>query len=458
MSFHRYQSYKESGVEWLGQVPAHWAIVPFKHVIQRIESGTSVNAVDTPAAAGERGVLKTSCVYSGEFNAAENKAILPEEYDRASCPLRAGTLIVSRMNTPDLVGAAGLVRVETDELYLPDRLWQLHMKNCEPAFVHFWTATAAYRSQVQVACSGTSSSMQNLAQDQLRTFWFPNPPRCEQTEIVRFLDCEIKKIDRLVEEQQQLIALLKEKRQAAISHGITKGLNPNALTKVSGIDWPASVPAHWEVLPLARVVSHFVDYRGKTPTKIHAGVPLVTATQIKEGRIERSLDPVFISEEEYGERMTRGFPEKGDILITTEAPLGETAQIEDERVALGQRIILMKPNRRKITPSYLFTHFRSQFGQNELWKRASGSTASGIRADRLRASAVLVPPLDEQSVIVNWIAEEVSHFPPIERAIQTQIELLQERRSALISAAVTGKIDVRGLVETEAPIPGVVAA
>jgi type I restriction enzyme S subunit len=148
MSFPRYHSYRESGVEWLGDVPAHWAVVPFKHVIQRIESGTSVNAVDTPAANGERGVLKTSCVYSGEFNAAENKAILPEEYDRASCPVRAGTLIVSRMNTPDLVGAAGLVRAEAEELYLPDRLWQLHIKNCEPAFVHFWTATAAYRSQV----------------------------------------------------------------------------------------------------------------------------------------------------------------------------------------------------------------------------------------------------------------------------------------------------------------------
>jgi type I restriction enzyme S subunit len=243
-----------------------------------------------------------------------------------------------------------------------------------------------------------------------------------------------------------------------ISHAVTKGLDPNAPTKDSGMEWPASVPAHWEILPLARVVSQFVDYRGKTPTKIDDGVPLVTATQIKEGRIDHSLDPVFISEEEYAERMTRGFPEKGDVLVTTEAPLGETAQIEDERVALGQRIILMKPNKSKITADYLFTHFRSQFGLNELWKRASGSTASGIRADRLRASAVLVPPLDEQSAIVSWITERVSHLPPIERAIQQQIELLQERRRALISAAVTGKIDVRGLVEADAPIPDVVAA
>jgi type I restriction enzyme S subunit len=194
-----------------------------------------------------------------------------------------------------------------------------------------------------------------------------------------------------------------------------------------------------------------VDYRGVTPQKLDEGpVPLITATQIKNGRIDHALDPVFISEEEYEARMTRGFPERGDVLITTEAPLGETAQIIDERVSPGQRIILMKPNLAKITKAYLFTHFRSQFGQKELWVRASGSTASGIRADRLRASAVLVPPLEEQEIIVRHIDDEISHLPPIEEAANRQIELLQERRTALISAAVTGKIDVRGLVPAKA--------
>ena len=136
--------------------------------------------------------------------------------------------------------------------------------------------------------------------------------------------------------------------------------------KDSGISWLGQIPAHWQVLPLTRVVRQFVDYRGATPTKLEDGVPLITATQIKNGRIDHSLDPVFISEEEYGSRMTRGFPEKGDVLVTTEAPLGETAQIEDERVAPGQRIILMKPDLGKVTKDYLFTHFRSNIGRTEL--------------------------------------------------------------------------------------------
>src|SRR5258708_15332095 len=190
MSFIPYEKAKDTGIDWLGEVPIHWDIVPFKHVVDRIESGTSVNAVDTPAAEGERGVLKTSCVYSGDFNPAENKAILVEEYERASCPLRAGSLIVSRMNTPDLVGAAGLVKNEVQGLFLPDRLWQLNVTDVEPTYVHYWTRTLGYRLQVQMACSGTSSSMQNLAQDQLRSFWFLRPSRSEQAAIVRFLDRE----------------------------------------------------------------------------------------------------------------------------------------------------------------------------------------------------------------------------------------------------------------------------
>src|SRR5690606_37015243 len=126
MSFPCYPEYEDSGVEWLGEVPGHWEVKALKNVISRIESGVSVNAIDTPAAEGEIGVLKTSCVYRGWFEPVENKAVVPEEYERVGCPVTAGTLIVSRMNTPDLVGAAGMVGESNPGLFLPDRLWQVH--------------------------------------------------------------------------------------------------------------------------------------------------------------------------------------------------------------------------------------------------------------------------------------------------------------------------------------------
>ena len=212
---------KDTGIEWLGEVPAHWDVVPVKRVLEQMASGTSVNSIDVPAADGEYGVLKTSCVYRGVFDPSENKAVVPGEYSRASCPLRAATIIVSRMNTPELVGAAGLVSEATEGLFLPDRLWQVSFSAAYPSFAYYWTQTGAYRGMVQMVCTGTSSSMQNLSQDQFRCFDFPLPPLHEQTAIATFLDCETAKLDALVIETRRAIDLLKERRTALISAAVT---------------------------------------------------------------------------------------------------------------------------------------------------------------------------------------------------------------------------------------------
>lgn len=460
MSFPRYDSHKESGVESLGEVPAHWAVVPFKQVIQRIESGTSVNAVDTPAAKGERGVLKTSCVYSGEFNSAENKAILPEEYDRASCPLRAGTLIVSRMNTPDLVGAAGLVRSEAEELYLPDRLWQLHLKNCEPAFVHFWTATAAYRSQVQMACSGTSSSMQNLAQDQLRTFWFPNPPRHEQTAIARFLDRETRKIDCLTKEQWQLIKLLKEKRQALISHAIINGLDPNAPMKASGVGWLGDVPKHWEVKPLMRLTAPGRDimYGIVLPgPDVEEGVPIVKGGDVKPHRLRVDLLNRTTSEIELP--FARARLKSNDVVYSIRGSIGDAELVPDELLDanITQDVARISP-RGDVDPQWLVFAVRAHEVFAQLEQRSLGAAVKGINIFDLKRARIPVPPHGEQAAIGKFLKDQVEQLDQLSAAADQTIALLSERRTALISAAVTGKIALRGQVGVMETRPQVVAA
>ena len=229
MSFPKYPRYKDSGVHWLGEVPEHWTVSPLKKVISRIESGTSVNAIDTPAGHEELGVLKTSCVYRGFFDAEENKAVVPEEYDRVACPVTAGTLIVSRMNTPELVGAAGVVHTSYKNLFLPDRLWQVHFVSAIPDFVHHWTRTPSYRAQVEMACAGTSSSMQNLGQDEFRCFVLALPPPEEQTAIATFLDRETAKLDTLMTEAHTAITLLQERRTALISAAVTGQIDVRGL-------------------------------------------------------------------------------------------------------------------------------------------------------------------------------------------------------------------------------------
>ena len=213
---------KDSGVEWLGKVPAHWGIAPLKKLIQSIESGTSVNAADIPATIDEFGVLKTSCVYGGTFRPSENKTVMENEVGRLSCPLRPGTLIVSRMNTPDLVGSAGLVEGSYTNLFLPDRLWQVTFSTSAlTEFLDFWTKTGSYRDQIKIVCAGTSSSMQNIGQDDFRSFVLAIPPLSEQLKIVSLLKNQTTRIDSLVHTSTTAIALLNERRSALISAAVT---------------------------------------------------------------------------------------------------------------------------------------------------------------------------------------------------------------------------------------------
>lgn len=226
---------KDSGVEWLGQVPAHWEASSLKRVVSLIESGVSVNSIDEPAGEDAIGVLKTSCVYSGEFNPAENKMVIIEELERVSCQVKAGTLIVSRMNTPALVGAAGLAKNSAENLFLPDRLWQVHFYGALPEFAHYWTQTCQYRTQVKMACAGTSASMQNLSQEEFLSFQLSLPPKQEQCAIAAFLERETAKMDALASEQWKAISLLRERRAALIAAAVTGQIDVRGL-----VDAPAS--------------------------------------------------------------------------------------------------------------------------------------------------------------------------------------------------------------------------
>jgi type I restriction enzyme S subunit len=446
MSFPRYPAYKPSGVEWLGEVPEHWEVLPLRRLIREVISGTSVNAIDEPAEPGQAGVLKTSCVYTGDFRPEENKAILESELDRATCSVVAGSLVVSRMNTPDLVGAAGLVKNDDPFLFLPDRLWQVSFRDCAPAFMNYWCKSVSYRTQVQLACSGTSSSMQNLSQDNFYSFIAPLPPTGEQVAIASFLDRETAKIDALIAEQQRLIELLQEKRQAVISHAVSKGLNPDVPLKDSGVEWLGEVPEHWRVMGLTKTIGPIVDYRGRTPSKCDSGTLLVTARNIRSGEIDYSLSEEYVDPLEAEDLLQRGRPVVGDVLFTMEAPLGQVALVDREDIALAQRVVKFRGIPDRMNNSFLVWWLTGSYCQDQLSSLSTGSTALGIKASKLSAIRCLVPPIGEQLAIDDYIRDSINRLSQIREAALSQIALLQERRFALISASVTGQIDVRGLV------------
>ena len=458
MSLPKYPEYSHGAIPSLGPLPAHWASQALKSVVARIESGVSVNAHDEPVSGQAFGVLKTSCVYAGRFDPAENKAVVEDELERVACPVKAGALIVSRMNTPSLVGAAGLVSTNAEHLFLPDRLWQVHFMGAEPAFVHYWTASPSYRAQVEMACAGTSASMQNLSQNEFLRFVLPVPPLEEQVAIATFLDRETAKIDALIAEQEKLIALLAEKRQATISHAVTRGLDPDATMKDSGVEWPKQVPQHWGQAKLQDLVAKTQHSFVNGPfgsdlltSELTAeGVPVVYIRDVKEHGYERISEWCVTKEKAAQLKFCNVMP--GDVLVAKVGdPPGVAAVYPSDEPSgvVTQDVIRLRLERSKADPGYLCWLLNSFYGRIAIDQISVESTRTRVGLGEYKQVRFSIPPLSEQEAISANLTEGIGRIRALSTDAELVIKLLQERRSALITAAVTGQIDVRGAVQPD---------
>ena len=213
---------KDSGVEWIGEIPEHWAWEALKYVNVKIESGVSVNAGAEPAQGEQYGVLKTSSVSKQIFIPTENKNVNEDEYHRVKCPVIHDTLIVSRMNTPDLVGACGYVDRDYPNLFLPDRLWQVHVeKTIKTKYLWYYLISKNVRNYYASLASGTSSSMQNISQGQFESLIILVPTFGEQQSIVEYLDEKCSYIDHLISIKQQKIDKLNDYKKSLIYEYVT---------------------------------------------------------------------------------------------------------------------------------------------------------------------------------------------------------------------------------------------
>jgi type I restriction enzyme, S subunit len=441
-----YPSYRDSGLPWLGQIPAHWDIERIKfnsYVKGRIgwqnlrseEFTTEGPYLITGMHFKDGGIDWDSCFH-----------ITGERYQMApEIQVKDGDLLITKDGS---IGKLAYIDKLPGKASLNSHLLVIRpLKNrYETKFLFYLLDSSLFKHYILETQTGTTFF--GITQESVVSFPLVLPPLPEQRMIAAFLDRHTAKIDALVAKKQRLLELLAEKRSALISQAVTKGLpsprgrgaGGEVRLKDSGVAWLGQVPEHWEVVHLRRVIEKFIDYRGHTPQKVDDGIPLITARNIKNGKIDWELSREYIPSELYIEWMVRGFPETGDVLVTTEAPLGETAQIADTHIALAQRIILLKVDKTRITNDYLKYFLASSAGQGELWSRATGSTAIGIKASHLKEIFIIVPPIEEQIAITNLIDRESGKIFPLIAKVETAIERLWEYRSALISSAVMGKI------------------
>ena len=214
---------KDSGIEWIGDIPAEWDVVRQKYFWNTVESGVSVNAADKPVDNSEQyGVLKTSSVSKFVFIPTEHKQVNLEEYGRVSCPVRADSIIASRMNTPELVGACGYVQNNYPNLFLPDRLWQITFKDgLSPKYAWYYLSGIRVRQYISSLSTGTSSSMQNISQSQYGNIFVTIPSIGEQSEITKYLDEKCRFVDALVTKKQQYLTEIENYKKSLIYEYVT---------------------------------------------------------------------------------------------------------------------------------------------------------------------------------------------------------------------------------------------
>ncbi len=448
MSFPRYPKYKASGVEWLGEVPQHWSLTRLGFLCEKIGSGkTPSGGSETYANEGVVFIRSQNVYDEGLF--LDDVVYITAETDEemAGSRVRDGDVLLNitgaSLGRTCLVPsgfAGGNVNQHVCIIRLIDRTLR--------QFVAMFLKSIGMKAQIDAAQTGAARDGLNFAQ--ISKLALTLPPITEQTKIASFLDRETSKIDGLVGEQRRLMELLKEKRQAVISHAVTKGLNPHAPLKPSGIEWLGDVPEHWEVRRV-KTVSSFITSgpRGWSERIGEAGSLFVQSGDLND-RLEVEFATAKRVQVDDDAESTRTRLFDGDVVVcVTGAKTGNVAVCATipEAAYVNQHLCLVRPTS-DVLPLFLGVLLKSRLGQT-YFEVSQYGLKQGLSLEDVKEAPVLLPSVDEQRRIIAFIDTETMKIDTLTAEAERGIELLQERRTALISAAVTGKIDVRGLAETE---------
>lgn len=428
-----YPEYKDSGVEWLGTIPEHWSVTKLKYIADLL-TAKSTNSDDL-------------FVGLENISSGDGKYISKEENiaDGVSVPFEKNDVLFGKLR-PYLAKSwlATFSGVCSSE-FLVLRTVKLH-----PKYLNYYSLTNEFIEQVNSSTYG--SKMPRASWEFIGQLPVPDCSYSLSEKVAWFLDHETAKIDNLIEKQQQLIELLKEKRQAVISHAVTKGLNADVPMKDSGVEWLGEVPEHWIIAQLK--FNTLEMQTGPFGSQLHAedyvvdGIPLINPAHMNAGMI--IPDPKVTVDEATQERLGRHKLSEGEIIFSRRGELGRCAVVKknNEGWLCGTGSLKAKLTK-KIIPDYAYTLISSEGVVSELTLESKGSTMANLNTETLGKIRLPVPPISEQEAILDYIKIISNKYDYLIRSADIAIRLMQERRTALISAAVTGKIDVRDWVAPE---------
>jgi type I restriction enzyme S subunit len=444
--FKPYPAYKGSGVEWLGEIPAHWEVRRLKTI-----AAVHLSNVDKKSVEGQEsvGLCNYVDVYYNDritlnldFMAA---TATPEQIRRFS--LRAGDVLITK-DSESWTDIAVPAVVTSD---LPDVLCGYHLAlvrpafDCNGAFLARAFSAIGPRDQFQVAANGITRF--GLGGDAIRTGLFAIPPVREQFAIAAFLDRETARIDALVGKKERLIELLQEKRTALITRAVTKGLDPNVPMKDSGVEWLGEIPAHWEVMRVRDIAESLQT--GPFGSQLHSdeyvvgGTPVINPAHLQD----EGIVPDWSSsvDDPTAERLGRHRLSAGDIVFARRGEVGRCALTtwEEEGWLCGTGSLRLRLRADVADPRFFVRMITTGGIRGWLALQSVGSTMQNLNTAIIGRIPVVVPPCSEQVAIADRLDHECERIRQLVGRIDNGIKRLKEFRTALISAAVTGKIDVR---------------
>ena len=454
MSFPRYRKYRETGVSWIGAVPDHWRVLRVKQLCTKIGSGK------TPSGGAEvyepDGIqfIRSQNVYD-EGLRLNDIAYISEKVDHELRETRVQPGDILLNITGASLGRTALVPDDVGPANVNQHVCIIRLANKDARrFTSLSLKSEATKGQIRAALTGAARDGLNF--EQVGNIVLAMPPDDEQRAIAAFLDRETTKIDALVDEQKRLIALLKEKRQAVISHAVTKGLDPNAPMKNSGVEWLGQVPAHWD--KPCKLSSLAAPTRNSfvngpfgsdllTTELVGDGVPVIYIRDLSVSGYRRVSEWHVTQEKSVQVAFCDVLP--GDVLV---AKVGDPPGLavmypaSEPRGIVTQDVIRLRPDRTTATPEFLVYMLNSDLGRIMVDLVSVISTRTRVGLGDYKALKFPLPPLEEQTMIVSHLDRQTARIDTLVVEAGDAIKLLQERRSALISAAVTGKIDVRGVI------------
>ncbi|MCX7865986.1 MAG: nucleotidyl transferase AbiEii/AbiGii toxin family protein [Limisphaera sp.] len=442
--FKPYPAYKDSGVAWLGEIPAHWEVKRLKFAAELNPSSIDLRRLSPDA---EVSFVPMEAV--GEYGGLDlSRTKLLSEVASGYTYFADGDIVIAKI-TPCFENgkgalAAGLtngVAFGTTELHVLRALDATDRK-----YLFYATLSDAFRRLGEAEMYG-SGGQKRVPEAFVENLKHPVPPEPEQRAIAAFLDRETAKIDELVAKKERLIELLQEKRTALITRAVTKGLDPTVPMKDSGVEWLGEIPAHWEVKRLKTFASVQLSNVDKKSVEGEENVRLCNYTDVYyHERITPELD--FMAATATREQVRRFRLRAGDVLITKDSEswtdIAVPAVVVEDlpEVLCGYHLAHIRPSS-DCVGAFLSRAFSAIGPRDQFHVAANGITRFGLSRDAIQSGVFAMPPLPEQRAIAAFLDRETRKIDALIAKVRDAIELLKEYRTALISAAVTGKIDVR---------------